>query len=262
MEDIRRNLRRGAQWGAQRVLPRLPAEVREVALMLAARVGTGPSVLPGPPEGPVLVVAAHPDDETIGCGGALVRHARARDRVDVVVCTSGESTGGGSGDVAAAREAECRAACAALRVHEPVFLRLPDRGLAAHTAELGARLRELGAGARVVYVPSLLDPHPDHLAANLGVAAAGLDAEVHGYELWSSAPVDAVLDITSAWDRKEQAMRCYPVALESIDYLAAARGLNTYRGITAGLGPTALAEGFLRLPAAEHAALTRRALPG
>jgi LmbE family N-acetylglucosaminyl deacetylase len=223
------------------MLPRTPPAVREVALALAARAGTGPAVLPGVPPGPVLVVAAHPDDETIGCGGALARHAAAGDTVTVVVATSGEATGGGGRDVAAARERECRAACAALGLGAPVFLRLPDGGLAARTGDLAAALRRLGGAAAVAYVPNLLDPHPDHRAANLALADAGLDAEVLGTEVWSAVPVDAVLDVTGVWERKDRALRCYPVALESVDYVAAAAGLAAHRGITAGLGPAAAA---------------------
>ena len=38
----------------------------------------------------VVVIAPHPDDESIGCGGALCRHADAGDRVTVAFLTSGE----------------------------------------------------------------------------------------------------------------------------------------------------------------------------
>lgn len=37
----------------------------------------------------VLVVAAHPDDEVLGCGGAIARHARAGDGVSVLILGEG-----------------------------------------------------------------------------------------------------------------------------------------------------------------------------
>lgn len=37
----------------------------------------------------VLVVAAHPDDEVLGCGGAMARHTRAGDQVTVAILAEG-----------------------------------------------------------------------------------------------------------------------------------------------------------------------------
>ena len=39
----------------------------------------------------VLVIAAHPDDEVLGCGGTIALHARAGDRVTAVIVCEGES---------------------------------------------------------------------------------------------------------------------------------------------------------------------------
>jgi N-acetylglucosamine malate deacetylase 1 len=97
------DMRRRVHGLARRAVRGVPPAVREVGLALAARATDGPALLPGPPPGPVLVVAPHPDDETIGPGGALARHADRGDDVTVVVATSGERTTGGAGDVAAAR---------------------------------------------------------------------------------------------------------------------------------------------------------------
>jgi N-acetylglucosamine malate deacetylase 1 len=246
---------------ARRAVGCVPAPVREVALALATRAGDGPALLPGPPPGPVLVVAPHPDDETIGAGGVLARHVLAGDATTVLVLTSGERTSGGSGGpqaVAVTREAECRAACADLGVGEPVFLRLPDGTLSDRVRELAAAVGEYGRNVRVIYLPSLLDPHRDHRAANVAVAAAGLAAETYGYEVWSAGPVDVVVDIGDVYERKEQALRRYATALESVDYVRTARGLAAYRSIAGGLGGRGFAEGFLRLPTHDHAALCAR----
>ncbi len=245
---------------ARRVTSGVPPAVREVGLALAARSADGPALLPGPPPGPVLVLAPHPDDETIGAGGAIARHVQAGDEVTVVVATSGERTRGGGGEVAEAREAECVAACATLGVERPpVFLRLPDGDLGGSVEVLANELRRLGASAGAVYAPSVLDPHRDHRAANVGLARAALDAEVYGYEVWSPGPVDVLLDVGKVFGRKQRALRCYATALERVDYVRTATGLAAYRSGAGGLGGVGHAEGFLRLEPAEHAALVQRA---
>src|SRR5438093_1072629 len=76
----------------------------------------------------VLVVAPHPDDESIGCGGALCLHAQKGDRVVAVFLTSGE-LGLKHFPCEKAwqiREREARAAAKILGLAEIFFLRQPD----------------------------------------------------------------------------------------------------------------------------------------
>ena len=40
----------------------------------------------------ILVVAAHPDDEIIGCGGTIVKHIKNNDKVQIVFMSDGESS--------------------------------------------------------------------------------------------------------------------------------------------------------------------------
>jgi LmbE family N-acetylglucosaminyl deacetylase len=75
-----------------------------------------------------LVVAAHPDDETLGCGATMARLARAD--VEVGVLILGEGLSSRDGDVpesafAVLREA-CLDACSILGATAPVMLRFPD----------------------------------------------------------------------------------------------------------------------------------------
>src|SRR5881275_2502629 len=73
----------------------------------------------------LLVLAPHPDDEVIGCGGLVALHLREGRKVRVVVVTDG----GQAGDPAA-RQGESRAALASLGDAEVQFLNFPDRQLA------------------------------------------------------------------------------------------------------------------------------------
>ena len=76
----------------------------------------------------VLVIAPHPDDESIGCGGALCLHSRRGDRSSVVYLTSGEL-----GlkhlprhDAWLTREREAAQAAKILGIARMFFLRLAD----------------------------------------------------------------------------------------------------------------------------------------
>jgi LmbE family N-acetylglucosaminyl deacetylase len=87
----------------------------------------------------ILVVAPHPDDESIGCGGTICLHHRQGDRVQAVFLTSGErGVANASSETAQAiREAEARAAGELLFLDRLDFLRLPDLDVAGHI-ETGA----------------------------------------------------------------------------------------------------------------------------
>ena len=84
-----------------------------------------PTRLTSPPvKGRVLVLAPHPDDETIGPGGALIQHAAAGDEIHVLFVTagtSGDPTGAADpAEYAACREREARAAAEVLGVADRV----------------------------------------------------------------------------------------------------------------------------------------------
>jgi len=138
--------------------------------------GPSPTALP---EGPVLVVAAHPDDPDFGCGGAMARLVQEGRQVAVVVVTDG-TEGGEDPDIPDEelrdrREGEQRAALQEIGVHEVAFLRFPD-------GRLQPALDVRHALTRLIryYRPATVfahDPtahlfdgyinHPDHRAAGL-----------------------------------------------------------------------------------------------
>jgi LmbE family N-acetylglucosaminyl deacetylase len=189
----------------------------------------------------VLVLAPHPDDEAIGCGGAICLHRRRGDPVRVAFLTSGEQ---GLPDLPAedarwVRETEAEAAGAVLGVERLDFLRLPDLGLADNLEEGAARLAPLLAAAPdLVYLPHPGEPHPDHEAVlpMVRLALAGLPAgaplpELRGYEVWGPMTRFGWVELIGAvMGQKLRAVRCYRSQLRQFRYDRAVAGLNRYRG--------------------------------
>src|SRR4051812_8453262 len=74
----------------------------------------------------ILVVAAHPDDETLGAGGTMAWHAARGDHVYVCILTDGAS----SRHQYVELQADCaRRACDTLGVKQVVLVGLPDQRL-------------------------------------------------------------------------------------------------------------------------------------
>ncbi len=135
--------------------------------------------------GPALVLAPHPDDETIACGLLLAAKSAAREPVTVVLATDGRLGWFGDGpppppdDLAAVRSTEWHAALDALGVgrSDRVELGHPDGDLAAHEEAAATAIAALvvATGADQVVLPSPDDLHVDHRAlarAALGAVAS------------------------------------------------------------------------------------------
>lgn len=159
---------------------------------------------------PTLVtVFAHPDDETFSVGGSLAAAVDAGARVVTICATRGEV-----GEIAdpslataetlgATREAELRAACAELGVHDVRFLGYRDSGMAgtpentdprafANAPDLEAieriagHFRELRPDVVVTFEPGGVYGHPDHTKISR-CATAAFD-RVPGARLFYAGP--------------------------------------------------------------------------
>ena len=191
----------------------------------------------------VLVVAPHPDDESIGCGGAVGVHRAEGSAITVVWLTSGEA---GTGPMTIdesrwLREAEALQAAEVLGVADTLFQRLPDGRLAEQVDAVTAQLTGIISRLRphTVYAPHAGEDHPDHRAAHTATAgaleASGHTAELWGYEVWTPlSNFDTVLPIDDHMDRKLRAIRCHRSQLERYRFDRAAEGLGAHRGALAG----------------------------
>jgi LmbE family N-acetylglucosaminyl deacetylase len=123
----------------------------------------------------LLVVMAHPDDESMGCGGLILRHTRAGIPVNLICATRGEAgwsgkpAGAKKEDLAQIRAAELEEAAAALAIAKVELWDYPDGGVdASDRQEIVQRIWEqitkLRPKAVVGWGPDGAYGHPDHIA--------------------------------------------------------------------------------------------------
>ena len=204
----------------------------------------------------LLVVHAHPDDETLWTGGMIARYASAGVAVTLVTCTLGEQgevlteellglAADRADQLGGYRVAELRAACAALGVTDQRFLggigRWRDSGM---VVEPGARAstppdlhpRAFAAGVLDEQADALLDVleqvrpqvvvsygpdggygHPDHIRAHQVVMAAVARTSPVMRVFWAVHPVSAVAGGIAALRAMPELPFPLPEALPGVD---------------------------------------------
>jgi LmbE family N-acetylglucosaminyl deacetylase len=148
-------------------------------------------------ERPIMVLAPHPDDETLGCG-TLLSHAFDGSGAHVVCLTDGAASHPGSRShppaaLARTRRAELEQAVTHLggSVSDVTWLGLPDGALGTVTAmEVADRIAALAdkLGVQHVFAPAQEDAHEDHKAtARIARLLGGLrpELEIWAYPVWS-----------------------------------------------------------------------------
>lgn len=203
----------------------------------------------------VLVVAPHPDDESVGCGGTILAHRAAGDDVRIVFVTSGEAGGHGASpeETARRREAEARTAADILDVSTIDFWRFPDGRLRASAALVGLLVKTLTEWRPdSVYVTGEHDMHPDHRAVGRGVrrAVASTDGNVAVWltEVWTPVQdLGLIVDVTPHLERKLAAIRAHASQCAVLPFDDAFEGLARYRGAMHSWPDGDYAEAFTRL---------------
>jgi LmbE family N-acetylglucosaminyl deacetylase len=204
----------------------------------------------------VLVIATHPDDEILGCGGTLARHVASGDDVQAVVVTRGaediyapETVARGRAELARAHTVVGINKCHYLDFPAPKLDNVPNYKIAESIKKVFTDFNPA-----VVYLPHRGDIHIDHRAvyqATLVAARPHRDTSIKKllcYETLSEtdwAPPSAddafvptvYVDITPYVDIKMQAMECYKSQLKEPPHsrtIDALRALAKLRGSTVG----------------------------
>jgi LmbE family N-acetylglucosaminyl deacetylase len=183
----------------------------------------------------LIVVAPHPDDETLGLGAMAAQLAGVG--VQVVSVTDGGAADPGApfdsrARMETVRRDEQRRAAALLRIPRPISLGLPDGRVAEHEDKLTGQLEEmLAAAAPGTWCAATWrgDGHPDHEAVGRAAAAACERAGVVllEYPVWMwhwARPFDSAVPwerahsvpvTRSAMTRKHRAAQCFRSQFEA-----------------------------------------------
>lgn len=215
----------------------------------------------------VLVVAPHPDDETLGCGGTLLRHKAEGDTLHWLIATKISEELGFSAQRVAQRDAEISSVAKAYGFDQVHFAGLntmyldtyPKKVLVDSISTVFAEVQP-----SVVYTPYRLDAHSDHEAVYDAVLSCTKSfrypsiKSVRAYETLSETEFgirpegsgfnpNLFIDISDYLEKKIEIMSLYAGELAPHPFPRssdAIRALATLRGSTAGC---LAAEAFLSL---------------
>lgn len=220
----------------------------------------------------ILVIAAHPDDAELGCGGTIAKHTKAGLKVGILDLTRGEL---GTRGTAQTREQEAKEASSILGIQVRDNLGLAD-GFFKNDKEsqlaVAQKIRQYRP--EIVLANAIRDRHPDHgKGANLAADAcflAGLtkietnDIAGKPQQAWRPKHIyhyiqsqyiepDFVVDISEEWEQKMASIRAYKTQFFSSDstepqtFISRPEFINFLEGRAVELGNIAgikYAEGF------------------
>ena len=180
----------------------------------------------------ILVLAPHADDETIGCGGLLLKYGS---QCDVVLLTDGRY-----GDsiiepekMIEIRKQEFAEVTAHYHLRNVKSLNIEDGKLIDCFRDFSTLdFKEYD----YVVMPHPFDFHKDHVAVSCLFKRLCKTAPFKGrvvyYELWNTlAKPTHYIDISDIVDEKKRLIRLYRSQMRNIDYASRILGLNHYRGL-------------------------------
>ncbi len=209
----------------------------------------------------ILILTPHADDETLGCGGMIVKSIQQGNDVKVLLLSDNSESikHEDTGYIIQTRSHEFNNAMKKLGVVDFSELKLAPADFIKSKFlinQLCGIIKDFNPDA--ILLPSPADNHEEHRILNeiffhtiskliKDKRSASISIiSILFYEVWTAIYPNLILDITDVLERKENAIKCYTSQLQNIDYLSAFKGLNQYRSIT-HLKGEGFCEAFFRL---------------
>ena len=206
----------------------------------------------------VAAIFAHPDDEVLGCGGALALHADAGDAVRILILATGAaSRSGDQSTYITELRGQAHKAAEVLGAQGIELQDLPDNRMdTVALLDVVKKVEQFLSAhpAEVIYTHHAGDMNIDHVVTHRAVATACrptpgshpveiLACEVNSSTEWAPPPLTPFvptdfLDISASLDRKVSALECYAGEVAEWPHPRSGEGLRAlarWRGTQAGI---------------------------
>jgi len=181
----------------------------------------------------ILIIAPHPDDESIGCGSLLLDYSN---QIDILVITDGKNGCRLSCDyvkknIVSIRSVELNNAMRYARVNSVKELGLPDGS----SYFMKNRINIDTTLYTMIFVPNRFETHLDHMYLFDQIYRAKRrqhsNCKIYEYEIWTPLrKPNYYYDCGNDYTRKLELISHYSSQLAEYDYISIAKGLNMYRG--------------------------------
>ena len=206
----------------------------------------------------ILVIAAHPDDEVLGCGGTIAKHIDNGDRVSVIFMTNGVSARCDAGEQESIlRQQSAKSALNILGVSSIYFEDCPDNMMDKLPLIEVVKKIELVINSvipEIIYTHFSDDLNIDHRITHQAVMTACRPQcghpvkEIYCFEVPSSTEWNSYssnkfnpnffIDINEFWSKKERALLEYKQEMRAFPHsrsIKAIEALSILRGANVGL---------------------------
>lgn len=184
----------------------------------------------------VLVLAPHPDDEVIGCGGSMELLKKNKSLIQVVYLSNGiPNKGEEINKQILKRKQEAIQLNQYKNFNTPIFFDLETRKIEFNYPEKIKELKKLISQIKpnLIFIPFVIDRVNDHQFANklLYHALKDISTEncfIYSYQVSNFIKLNSYADITNVFSSKVEMMEFYKSVLEKTNYINLFKGLNLY----------------------------------
>lgn len=188
----------------------------------------------------ILIVAPHPDDETLGCGGLLAKYGK---QCDVLLVTDGRMgffencSVTDPNEVAVIRKNEFFSVMNLFGVNNIVCLDIPNGNMKPYIKKLKSfNIKDYS----LIFIPGCKEHNREHVMVNCILRKMIFfqlsKAKVYEYEVWTPMlNPEKLIDVSEEMDSIISNVSLYKSQMECYDYVNLCKGLKMFRGSSHGV---------------------------